>query len=1233
MKLRLITACVAMSLCAASVRAEVPNQLAWQGVVLDSLDQPITDGSYTLHFAVFNADAGGDSLWGESQSVTVQDGIVNVLLGSVVPLPNTLFDDSLRYLQVQFEDEAPYSPRVRLVSVGFAHRVQSVHGAQGGTISGDVNLDEDLTVAGDITAGNKATIGPNNTNTGLRAFVAGQDNVASGSFATISGGYRNEASNSNAVIGGGIDNTASGTQSVIGGGIDNTASGWGSTVPGGAYNVAQGDYSLAAGRQAKANHPGSFVWADTQSTSLQTTGPDQFLIRARGGVGIGTDAPTEALEVAGTIYSTAGGIKFPDGSVQSTATTSMPSGWTDTGSFVYLEATDDSVGIGTTMPTEKLDVDGNIKTSGIVRVGRFLELDGDSSRISSLTGAIGFGDADLETTGRAVIGPDNTLGGTGTFVAGMNNSAVHQNSTISGGRWNDADAGWTTICGGYNNAAMGEGASIGGGATNVAAGMFSTVPGGHLNIAMGDFSLAAGFRARADHRGTFVWADSSENEFFISTAPNQFLLRAQGGVGIGTDSPTTALEVAGTIYSSTGGVKFPDGSVQTTASTAPITGWTAVGTVVHLKVANDSVGIGTDTPTEKLDVAGNIKASGTIQAGNSILIDGTTGEITSSTGTIDFDNEHLLTTGKATLGPNNTNTALGSFVAGQDNAATGSHATISGGQGHTASSNGTTIGGGGTNTASAAMATVGGGVQNTASCVGSTVPGGSFNTAGGDYSFAAGIRARADHAGSFVWADTQIAYFITTAPNQYLIRAEGGVGIGTNNPTAELDIAGDIKASGKATFGSGNTNTGAGTFVAGMDNSATNQNATISGGQGNAAGASYSSVGGGLNNSATGSQSTVGGGRQNTASGVRSAVAGGYLNTASGAYSTTAGGQNNMATGSYATVPGGFSNRAAGNFSFAAGSRAQANHSGSFVWADSIGLTFASSAPNQFLIRADGGVGIGTNAPEGQLHVDEGAIFNDWSHGPDITPGLEVENLHDGHSSTLGSGYWGMAATAASNASWFKVGVMGQAVGSSGFKYGVYGVANGLGTNYAVYGTAWPTGYAGYFDGNVNVTGSLSKGSGSFKIDHPLDPENKYLYHSFVESPDMMNVYNGNIRLDASGSAAVELPEYFESLNREFRYQLTAIGQAAPNLHVASRIDGNRFGIAGGAPGMEVSWQVTGVRKDAYAEANRILVEEVKPASERGRYLHPLAHGKTRDRGIHKGGEQPVRLTDEQEVR
>ncbi len=145
---------------------------------------------------------------------------------------------------------------------------------------------------------------------------------------------------------------------------------------------------------------------------------------------------------------------------------------------------------------------------------------------------------------------------------------------------------------------------------------------------------------------------------------------------------------------------------------------------------------------------------------------------------------------------------------------------------------------------------------------------------------------------------------------------------------------------------------------------------------------------------------------------------------------------------------------------------------------------------------------------------------------------------------------------------------------------------------------------AGNFYGDVIVTGNLSKSGGSFQIDHPLDPANKYLYHSFVESPDMMNVYNGNVTTDGSGHAIVTLPGWFQALNSDFRYQLTTIGQPA-HAWVASKVNQNAFAIRTDRPNVEVSWQVTGIRQDAWANAHRIPVEVEKAKADQGHYLHP----------------------------
>jgi hypothetical protein len=125
----------------------------------------------------------------------------------------------------------------------------------------------------------------------------------------------------------------------------------------------------------------------------------------------------------------------------------------------------------------------------------------------------------------------------------------------------------------------------------------------------------------------------------------------------------------------------------------------------------------------------------------------------------------------------------------------------------------------------------------------------------------------------------------------------------------------------------------------------------------------------------------------------------------------------------------------------------------------------------------------------------------------------------------------------------------------------------------------------------------------------------------------MKNIYDGMVALDDKGESEIELPDWFGALNKDFRYQLTAIGAPGPNLYIAEEISdcvtndsnnssNNRFKIAGGTPGMKVSWHVTGIRKDPWANANRIQVEEDKPDKERGRYIYPELYGQPAENGI-----------------
>jgi hypothetical protein len=164
------------------------------------------------------------------------------------------------------------------------------------------------------------------------------------------------------------------------------------------------------------------------------------------------------------------------------------------------------------------------------------------------------------------------------------------------------------------------------------------------------------------------------------------------------------------------------------------------------------------------------------------------------------------------------------------------------------------------------------------------------------------------------------------------------------------------------------------------------------------------------------------------------------------------------------------------------------------------------------------------------------------------------------------------------------------------------------------------------FNGGITVFNGLKL----FKIDHPLDPENTYLLHTCVESSEMKNVYDGVARLNEDGSVWVELPQWFEALNGDFRYQLTAVGGPAPGLHVAEELSENRFKIAGGQEGMKVCWQVTGSRKDPAAAAHRFEVEQEKDEEERGRYLEPSLYDAPEEQRVMLG---PIAEAVEEEQR
>jgi hypothetical protein len=203
------------------------------------------------------------------------------------------------------------------------------------------------------------------------------------------------------------------------------------------------------------------------------------------------------------------------------------------------------------------------------------------------------------------------------------------------------------------------------------------------------------------------------------------------------------------------------------------------------------------------------------------------------------------------------------------------------------------------------------------------------------------------------------------------------------------------------------------------------------------------------------------------------------------------------------------------------------------------------------------------------------------------------------------------------------IGVQGSAQNGSP-NIGVYGVARDAlsypsATCAGIYGQSVSdyggTIWAGYFDGWTKVVGNFYATAKFFKIDDPQHPADRTLTHACVESNEFKNVYDGVTATDASGNATVTLPDWFEFLNKDFRYQLTVIGQFA-QVVISSEIANNQFGIKSDKPNVKVSWQVTGIRNDAYVKAHPFQVIEDKPAALKGKYLNPVEQGVSPELGV-----------------
>ena len=263
----------------------------------------------------------------------------------------------------------------------------------------------------------------------------------------------------------------------------------------------------------------------------------------------------------------------------------------------------------------------------------------------------------------------------------------------------------------------------------------------------------------------------------------------------------------------------------------------------------------------------------------------------------------------------------------------------------------------------------------------------------------------------------------------------------------------------------------------------------------------------------------------------------------------------------------------------------------------------------------NGGTGVGGAFFQGVTTNDSQALFADnastsdvgtapnaaavWGQTPDGPAGgvFLAGNLSDGTAGAVGQ-YLG---TGNFNAA----GLAGFSTPAAGFGIGVLGQGGFFGV---------------IADGDLGATGAKP-----FIIDHPLDPENKFLKHFAIEAPEVLNMYRGNVVLDQSGEAIIQLPDYFEAININFSYNLTPIGSAA-QVYVKEEISNGTFSIAGGQQGMKVSWVVYAERNDQYLQQNPEKGIDVveKTNSQKGKYLKPELYNQPAAKGLFNSWKKEV---------
>lgn len=542
----LLTIVVTLGLLAMSslAVAGVPQLMNYQGHLTDASGS-LVDTTVSMTFTVYDDSTGGSPIWTETHStVVVTEGGFNVLLGKYTAAPDTVYQDPIRWLGIVVGSDPEIEPRTRLVSVPYAFRAGSVEGF---------------------------TPGPNNIDSGLYNFIAGNDHTVVGNYSVALGhdnylsgetgphpdslieepGLRRQGSRNmsgNIAIGqshknygwwnaisGGLANTT-GTPSaptafaVISGGAINTNTGLFSTIGGGVYNEVRAPMGTISGG-------GWAIW--NSPTTANFVYDDYGTIGGGGANHVGTSASPKD-----EVFATIGGGCWNE-ALASFATIAGGDSNVVTGNYATIGG-----GLRNSADGKHSVVGGGFYNHAFQESATVGGGESNWVDASAYWGTIGGGRYNYANAMFATIGGGDTNVVNAEFgtIGGGDSNSVFQGAcygTIGGGQWNKIWDTAGTIAGGLKNEVVAGYSCIGGGRENRTEGWYSTIPGGRDNLTQGDYSLAAGREAEALNHGCFVWADNTGGPF-ASTADNQFIIRAFNHVGINVDDPSEDIDVFGT---------------------------------------------------------------------------------------------------------------------------------------------------------------------------------------------------------------------------------------------------------------------------------------------------------------------------------------------------------------------------------------------------------------------------------------------------------------------------------------------------------------------------------------------------------------------------------------------------------------------------------------------------------------------------------------------------------------